>query len=197
MRKKKSSADLPWYEKDLPWDEEELLWGLYDASMELKQLPLLGQIMALKAIARHLRRRVPDGLLEPLESIYTDLMNEAAAMTSDDKPGPHPAPLDRRIVEAHSAATVTVLKNCGWKVGDAITEVAKRTGLDPERLRYFRDEIHRGRADELARKVYDGDVKRDKNSSPHLTREQRVDFALHCTQFFTVGRPFKFDFSDL
>ena len=96
MRKKKSSADLPWYEKDLPWDEEELLWGLYDASMELKQLPLLGQIMALKAIARHLRRRVPDGLLEPLESIYTDLMNEAAAMTSDDKPGPHPAPLDRR-----------------------------------------------------------------------------------------------------
>ena len=44
MRKKKSSADLPWYEKDLPWDEEELLWGLYDASMELKQLPLLGQI---------------------------------------------------------------------------------------------------------------------------------------------------------
>ena len=44
MRKKKSSADLPWYEKDLPWDEEELLWGLYDASMEFKQLPLLGQI---------------------------------------------------------------------------------------------------------------------------------------------------------
>ena len=177
--------------------DEWLEWDLEGALIEFRLCPLAGQIMALKAIARHLRRRVPDGLLEPLESMYTNLMNEAAAITSDDKPGPHPAPLDRRMMEAHSAATVTVLKSCGWKVGDAITAVAKRTGLDPERLRYFRDEIHRGRADELVRKVYDKDVERDEKSSPHFTREQRVDFALHCTQFFTVGRPFKFDFSDL
>jgi hypothetical protein len=136
-------------------------------------------------------------MLEPLESIYTELMNQAAAITADEKPGTRPAPLDRRMVEAHSAATVTVLKNCGWKVQDAITEIAKRTGLDLERLRYFRDEIHRGRADELVRKIYDKDVERDKKSSAHFTREQRVDFALHCTQFFTVGRPFRFDFSDL
>jgi hypothetical protein len=40
MRKKKSSPDLPWYEKDLPWDEEQLLWSLYDASIDFKQLPL-------------------------------------------------------------------------------------------------------------------------------------------------------------
>jgi hypothetical protein len=140
---------------------------------------------------------VPDGLLEPLESIYTDLMNHAEAITSEDRPGPRPASADKRMVEAHSAATVTVLKNCGWKVGDAVTEVAKRTGLDPERLKYFRDEIHRGRADELVRRIYDKQVERDEKSAPHLTREQRVDFALHCTQFFTVGRPFKFQFSDL
>ena len=159
--------------------------------------PLVGQLAALQAIARHLRRRVPDGLLEPLESIYTDLTNKAAAMTADNKPGPHPAPLDRRMVEAHSAATVTVLKNSGWKVGDAIAKVAEATGLDPERLKYFRDEIHRGRADETVRKIYDRHVKRDEKSSGYMTREQRVEHELHCTQFFCVGRPFKFDFSDL
>ena len=136
-------------------------------------------------------------LLEPFESFYTILMNQAAAITADEKPGPHPAPLAMRMVEAYSAATVTVLKNNGWKVGDAINEVAKRTGIDADRLRYFRDEIHRGRADELVRKIYNSHVKRDEEMSGHFTRDERIDYALHVTEFFTLGRPFKFDFSDL
>ena len=184
--------------KKKPPVDHWLVDDLEDALFKFKlDHPLWGQLAALKAIARHLRKRVPEELLEPLESLYTDLMNQFAAMTKDDKPGPHPAPLDRRMVEAHSAATVTVLKNCGWKVGDAIAKVAQATGLDQERLRYVRDEIHRGRADELVRKIYDKHVERDGNSSEHMTREERVEHALHCTQFFTVGHPFKFEFLDL
>ena len=86
--------------KKKPPVDHWLVHDLEDALFEFKlDHPLLGQLAALKAIARHVRKRVPEELLEPLESLYTDLMNQAAAMTADDKPGPHPAPLDRRTVE--------------------------------------------------------------------------------------------------
>jgi hypothetical protein len=82
--------------------------------------PLLGQAQAVKEVVHYLRTlRVSAELLEPLEILYTDLVNELAASTHD-RPGPAPAPFSRRLVTAYASATVTVLKGCGWKVGDAI-----------------------------------------------------------------------------
>ena len=69
--------------KKKPEVDRWLVEDLEDALFEFKlDHPLLGQLSALKAIARHLLKRVPEELLEPLESLYTDLMNQAAAMTS-------------------------------------------------------------------------------------------------------------------
>jgi hypothetical protein len=192
MKKKKSAADPPWYEKDLPWNEEELLWGFYEASVEFKHLPLLGQIRSLEALARYLRGRAPQELLEPLESIYTDLMNQAAALTSHEKPGPRPAPLSEKIVGARAAGTVTVLKRCcGWKVGEAIKKVSEVTGIETEWLRYFRDEIHRGRADEGVRKIYDTHVK-DFSRITEMTRDDVASYVLDvCAKYYAPGRPFR------
>ena len=121
------------------WDEA-LQMDLEEALIEFKQLRLMGQILTLRALSQYLLWRIPSNLLEPLESIYTELMNKAAALVADDRPGPRPAPLSEKIVEARAAATVTVLKNCRWKVSEAIERVAKVTGLEADRLRYFRDE---------------------------------------------------------
>ena len=120
--------------------EEALQDDLEEALLEYKHLPLLGQLRCIQALATYLTWRVPGELLEPLESIYTRLMDEAAASLAEDRPGPAPAPLSEQIVEARAAGTVTVLKRCGWKVGDAVKKVAHLTGLDAGRLRYLRDE---------------------------------------------------------
>ena len=117
-------------------------------------------------------------------------MSKAAALVADDRPGPRPAPLSEKIVEARAAATVTVLKNCRWKVSEAIERVAKVTGLEADRLRYFRDEIHRGRTDELVRKIYDAHVK--DFSRAEMPDEDRAAYALDvCAKYYAPGRPFR------
>jgi hypothetical protein len=119
--------------------EEALQDDLAEALSEYRLLPLLGQLRCIQALATYLTWRVPSELLEPLESIYTRLMDEAAVALGEDRPGPAPAPLSEQIVEARAAGTVTVLKRCGWKVGEAVKKVAKLTGLDSRRLRYLRE----------------------------------------------------------
>jgi predicted ThiF/HesA family dinucleotide-utilizing enzyme len=121
-------------------------------------------------------------------------MNQLAAVTSEEKPGPRPAPLSERIVEARAAGTVTVLKACRWTVGEAIKKVADVTGLDADRLRYFRDEIHRGRADDLVRRVYDAHV-RDFARITEMTREEIASYVLDvCAKYYSPGRPFRHRF---
>jgi hypothetical protein len=183
MAKKKPPAKFDW--------DEALHDDLQDALSDYKQLPLLGQIRTLLALADYLRWRVPGELLEPLENIYTRLMNEADAHTFEQRHGPRPAPLSERIVEGRAAATVTVLKGCGWRVGDAIKKVAEVTGLDENRLRYFRDEIHRGRANELVRKVYETHVK-DFSRLEQMSRDEVASYVLDvCAKYYAPGRPFR------
>jgi hypothetical protein len=192
MAKKKPPAKL------YDWDEA-LRDDLEIALMEFKLHPLLGQIEALEALAGYLRYRVvPGELLEPIESIYTELIDRADALTTEYKPGPRPAPLSERIVGARAAGTVTVLKVCGWKVGEAIKKVAGVTGLDADWLRYFRDEIHRGRAEESVRKIYDthvADFLRDQTQMPReaqWTREELASYVLDvCAKYYATGRPFR------
>ena len=172
MAKKKPPAKL------YDWDEA-LRDDLELALMEFKRYPLVGQIEALKALADYLRFRVvPGELLEPIESIYTDLINRADALTTEYKPGPRPAPSSERIVGARASGTVTVLKACGWKVGEAIKKVAAATGLDADWLRYFRDEIHRGRADESVRKIYDAHVADFLRDQTQMTPEEIASYVL-------------------
>ena len=186
MAKKKPPAKL------YDWDEA-LRDDLELALMEFKRYPLVGQIEALKALADYLRFRVvPGELLEPIESIYTDLINRADALTTEYKPGPRPAPLSERIVGARAAGTVTVLKACGWKVGEAIKKVAGVTGLDADWLRYFRDEIHRGRADESVRKIYDAHVADFLRDQTQMTPEEIASYVLDvCAKYYAPGRPFR------
>ena len=190
MAKKRPPAKLYDWDKALRRD-------LAIALREFKRHPLLGQIEALRALADYLRYRVvPGELLEPLESIFTELINRADALATEYKPGPRPAPLSERIVDARAAGTVTVLKACGWKVGEAIKKVADVTGLDADRLRYFRDEIHRGRADESVRKIYDAHVA-DFSRIPReqMTREEIASYALDvCARYYAPGRPFRHRF---
>ncbi|HMK23804.1 MAG TPA: hypothetical protein VK466_15840, partial [Terriglobales bacterium] len=124
----------------------------------------------------------------------TELIDKAASLVADDKPGPRPAPLSERIVEARAAATVTVLKNFHLKVGEAIDRVTKVTGLEADRLRYFRDEIHRGRADETVRKIYNAHVKDLSRIADwtEMSDEERVAYALEvCEKYYSPGRPFR------
>jgi hypothetical protein len=184
MAKKKPPAKYDW--------DEALQDDLQEALLDYKQLPLLGQIRTLQALAEYLRFRVvPGELLEPLESIYTRLMNEADAVISEDRPGPRPAPLSERIVEARAAGTVTVLKNCGWRVGDAIKKVADVTDLEAKRLRYFRDEIHRGRVDASVCKIYEAHVA-DFGRIKEMSREEVASYVLDiCAKYYAPGRPFR------
>lgn len=190
MAKKKPPARYDW--------DDALRDDLEFALMEFRRYPLVGQIEALQAIAEYLKFRiVPGELLEPVESIYTELMNRADALTTEYKPGPRPAPLSERIVVARTAATVTVLKNCGWNVGEALKKVAAATGLDAERLRYFRDEIHRGRAADDVRKIYEVHVA-EFGRIKGMTREDVASYALYvCTRFYAPGRPFSRRFLSL
>jgi hypothetical protein len=87
-----------------------------------------------------------------LSAHLEDLMDDSVAECS--KNGKPPRKMSWNFAMASLAAAVTVLKEDGLKVEDAITRVATRCGINRKELRRFRDYTSRRHASKVARSAY-------------------------------------------
>ena len=90
---------------------------------------------------------VPPELTSPLKDALAFLIDASIIDKHGNKPGPKPKPFKERALLALAAAIYTALRDCGWRVEDAINEVCKVTNIDKKRLRQVRDNLHRGIGD--------------------------------------------------
>jgi hypothetical protein len=93
--------------------------------------------------------KAPDELIHLLDDVLEVLIDASFVDKHGNKPGPKPKPFKERARLAFAVAIVKALRDCGWRVEDAINEVCKETNIDKKRLRQVRDNLHRGIGDHV------------------------------------------------
>ena len=107
-------------------------------------------------IAFLLDRGVPTELVEPLTVALFSIVDRNLRERHVGMDGPKPRPMAELLLKASAAAKITIFKESGVSLDDAIAQVSKTSGLSKRELKSLRNRISRKRAGPDLIEAYNG-----------------------------------------